>query len=193
MNFRMADLERIATGEITLAFRRWKRPSVRAGGTLTTAVGVLAIDAVECVDPERISNDEAARAGYTDRAELRAALQRQGAGDVYRIAVRLGGRDPRIALRTVLPDAAALRDLETRLARMDRAASNGPWTLRTLRLLAVSDGTRAADLATRLELDRDALKRNVRKLKNLGLTESLEVGYRLSPRGRALLRHLGGV
>jgi ribosomal protein S19E (S16A) len=27
----------------------------------------------------------------------------------------------------------------------------------------------------------------VRKLKELGLTESLEVGYRLSPRGRALL------
>jgi len=32
----------------------------------------------------------------------------------------------------------------------------------------------------------------VRKLKELGLTESLEVGYRLSPRGRALLERLGG-
>ncbi len=30
-------------------------------------------------------------------------------------------------------------------------------------------------------------KTNVRKLKALGLTESLEVGYRLSPRGRAFL------
>ena len=28
-------------------------------------------------------------------------------------------------------------------------------------------------------------KRDVRKLKELGLTESLPVGYRLSPRGRA--------
>jgi hypothetical protein len=30
----------------------------------------------------------------------------------------------------------------------------------------------------------------VRKLKELGLTESLLVGYRLSPRGRALLDQL---
>jgi hypothetical protein len=30
-------------------------------------------------------------------------------------------------------------------------------------------------------------KADVRKLKELGLTESLEVGYRLSPRGRAVL------
>lgn len=32
-----------------------------------------------------------------------------------------------------------------------------------------------------------SIKRDVRKLKALGLTESLEVGYRLSPRGRAYL------
>jgi hypothetical protein len=33
-------------------------------------------------------------------------------------------------------------------------------------------------------------KLNVRKLKALGLTESLEIGYRLSPRGQILLRRL---
>jgi hypothetical protein len=33
-------------------------------------------------------------------------------------------------------------------------------------------------------------KLRVRKLKELGLTESLEVGYRLSPRGKAVLQHL---
>lgn len=33
-------------------------------------------------------------------------------------------------------------------------------------------------------------KRRVRQLKELGLTESLEVGYRLSPRGRAVLECL---
>lgn len=33
-------------------------------------------------------------------------------------------------------------------------------------------------------------KRNVRKRKELGLTESLEVGYGLSPRGRRLLEQL---
>ncbi|WP_225771433.1 hypothetical protein [Inquilinus sp. Marseille-Q2685] len=36
-----------------------------------------------------------------------------------------------------------------------------------------------------------AFKTDVRKLKALGLTESLKVGYRLSPRGRALLERIG--
>jgi hypothetical protein len=35
-------------------------------------------------------------------------------------------------------------------------------------------------------------KRRVRQLKELGLTESLEVGYRLSPRGRTVLARLVG-
>jgi hypothetical protein len=35
--------------------------------------------------------------------------------------------------------------------------------------------------------ERLAFKTRVRRLKALGLTESLEVGYRLSPRGRAFL------
>ncbi|HEU4546515.1 MAG TPA: hypothetical protein VFR88_09515, partial [Microlunatus sp.] len=48
-------------------------------------------------------------------------------------------------------------------------------------------GDRRADLAAELGRERDDWKRDVRKLKALGLTESLEVGYRLSPRGRAFL------
>lgn len=39
-----------------------------------------------------------------------------------------------------------------------------------------------------LGVDKEWFKLNVRKLKNLGLTESLETGYRISPRGRALLK-----
>jgi hypothetical protein len=36
--------------------------------------------------------------------------------------------------------------------------------------------------------DKEQIKLNVRKLKNLRLTKSLETGYRVSPRGKALLR-----
>ena len=39
-------------------------------------------------------------------------------------------------------------------------------------------------------LERVVFKRRVRRLKELGLTESLEVGYRLSPRGEVLLAAL---
>ena len=44
MLIRRAHLERIVCGDIDLAFRRWRRPTVKAGGTLTTGAGVLAID-----------------------------------------------------------------------------------------------------------------------------------------------------
>ena len=48
-----------------------------------------------------------------------------------------------------------------------------------------------ADLAASLGMEKLPFKRDVRKLKELGLTESLPVGYRLSPRGRAYLRGYG--
>jgi hypothetical protein len=51
-------------------------------------------------------------------------------------------------------------------------------------------GVRAADLAGDFGRETLPFKRDVRRLKELGLTESLEVGYRLSPRGRAFLATL---
>jgi hypothetical protein len=50
MLFKQAFLDGIQAGTITLAFRRWQRPTVKAGGTLLTAVGQLAIDDVRAVD-----------------------------------------------------------------------------------------------------------------------------------------------
>jgi hypothetical protein len=46
---------------------------------------------------------------------------------------------------------------------------------------------RAGDLADACGRERLDFKLDVRKLKALGLTESLSVGYRLSPRGAAYL------
>ncbi len=57
-----------------------------------------------------------------------------------------------------------------------------------LELIAENPGVRAPDLAARMGRETLPFKRDVRKLKELGLTESLEVGYRLSPRGRAYRR-----
>ena len=58
--------------------------------------------------------------------------------------------------------------------------ASGPWTASTLRLVADNPEVRAADLAESVGRDRDSFKTDVRKLKNLGLTESLLVGYRIS-------------
>ena len=177
-------LDAIAAGSVTLAVRRWRRPTVRAGGTLTTRVGVLAIDEVDVIDVEAITEDDVAQAGYTDRAALLAALGNRD-GQLYRIRFHLAGPDPRIALRQRVAMAAdEMAELERRLDRLD---AHGPWTDQVLRLIADRPGVRAADLAAELGKERLAFKSDVRKLKALGLTESLEVGYRLSPRGRAYL------
>jgi hypothetical protein len=73
-----------------------------------------------------------------------------------------------------------LAAIAARLARLDRAAS---WTRATLALIDAYPGVRAEDLAGRQGLDKASFKRRVRRLKDLGLTESLPLGYRLSPRG----------
>ncbi len=178
-------LDGIAAGEIDLAFRRWKRPTVKAGGTLRTRAGVLAIDAVEPTSERRITAANARRAGFRSRKELLASLRPEGR--LYRIEFRRVGSDPRAALRERAEITESEREeLDARLARMDRARGE-PWTRRVLEVIADQPETLAADLAASLDMEKLPFKRDVRKLKELGLTESLLVGYRLSPRGRAYL------
>ena len=162
-------LDQIAAGTVTLAFRRWRRPTVRAGGTLRTAIGVLAIDAVDPVDEADISPADARRAGFASRDALMAELARRPDGRLYRIAVRLSGPDPRVALRerADLDDAEAAQ-VARRLARLDAAGRRGPWTAGVLRLIAARPAVRAADLAASAGLERDRLKADVRKLKGAG-------------------------
>jgi hypothetical protein len=188
MLFKRAFLDGIASGEITVAFRRWTRPTVRAGGTLKTAAGVLAIDAVDRVSAEEITEADARRAGFPSLSALMKDLDARDQGELYRVELRFAGPDPRIALR----ERAELSEEELsvlwkKLARLDAASPAGPWTLAVLRLIDRNPGVRAGDLAPQVLQKRAAFKVNVRKLKGLGLTESLEIGYRLSPRGRALL------
>jgi hypothetical protein len=181
----------LADGSVTLAFRRWRRPTVKAGGRQRTPVGELAIDGVAEIGLDDISDAEARQAGYADRAEALAELARHPDGTLYRIAFHHAGADPRIALRQradVSEDD--WRQIESRLARYDRASPLGPWTAAVLRLIADRPAVRAGDLAASLGREKLPFKADVRKLKELGLTESLEVGYRLSPRGEAVLARL---
>jgi hypothetical protein len=185
-------LDGIADGSVTLAFRRWKRPAVRPGSRVRTAAGVVEILTVEEITEDRITPAEARGAGYGDPGDLRRELARLPGGTLYRIRLRLAGPDPRVALRErgdLDPGEAA--EVRRELARIDRAAARGPWTGDVLRLIGELPATPAAVLAERLGRDTPAFKRDVRRLKELGLTESLQTGYRLSPRGRAVLEHLG--
>jgi len=167
---RRSQLDGIAAGTVDLAFRRWERARVKPGTRLRTAVGVVAIDAVDVV--EDVSEDDARRAGVT-RA---VALGEGRPGALHRIELRLEGPDPRIALRESPPTP----EVYERVARL-------PWAYPYLRAIAERPGVRAADLAETFDEERLAFKVRVRRLKELGLTESLEIGYRLSPRGEAVL------
>jgi hypothetical protein len=191
MLLRRETLDRIATGEITCVFRRWERPTVKTGGTLKTAAGVLRIDEIAETTFAAIRAGDIRAAGYASKAILLAELAQRPDGKVYRIRLHREGDDPRLALRERSRlSAGELRDLLARLARFDAASPHGAWTRRVLEEIGRQPQVPAGTLAASLELPKDWLKVSVRKLKNLGLTISCDPGYEVSPRGRSALRAL---
>jgi hypothetical protein len=191
MLIKRAVLDRIVAGEIDLIFRRWRKPTVKAGGQLRTQVGMLKIVTVDKPARSAVTGDDARRAGFASRADLWRELDSRTEGDVFRITVELGGDDPRIALRED-DDLSAddIEELRLRLARLDQLSKRGPWTTMFLRLLEAQPHVRAPDLAAGLGLDTPTFKNDVRKLKALGLTVSFSPGYEVSPRGKAYLATL---
>ena len=181
------ELRAIRDGGIDLAFRRWDRPRVRVGARMRTAVGLVEVTSVERVALSRLTADDARRAGAASLAALRSALAHRTDRPVFRVGLRHAGPDPREALREQVPDADEVAALREWLDRLDRAATAGPWTRDTLRIIDRSPGVRAPDLAAELGRPTAEFKRDVRKLKERGLTQSLDIGYRLSPRGAAVL------
>lgn len=192
MLLRKSVLEGISRGDIDLVFRRWVRPTVKSGGTLRTQLGLLQIESVEPVQLAAITKVDARRAG-TDLVDLIGFLEAKVDGDVYRVKLGAIVPDPRVVLREddqlTADDVVAI---SSRLDRLDRSSSHGPWTLQFLRLLADHPHVRAQDLADDLGLEKIVFKNDVRKLKEIGLTISHSPGYELSPRGIAYLSHSQG-
>jgi hypothetical protein len=186
MLFRQDILDGIAEGRVTLAFRRWRKPSPKNGSTLRTPIGVLSLDRVTVIEEGDITPDDVRRTGMSVD-QLRASLA--GEGTLLRIEIRRVGEDPRLALRERAPNAQEIQDIVGRLARMDKVSAV-PWTSAYLRLIAEHPAVVARRIAPMTGTDLPTFKRRVRSLKQLGLTESLEVGYRLSLRGKALLTSL---
>jgi hypothetical protein len=116
-----------------------------------------------------------------------AALRGDESAPVYRIQFHLVDEpDPRAELAAAADlTAEDIAEIDRRLDRLDRASSHGPWTRAVLECIAERPATRAPDLAASFGRETQPFKLDVRKLKNLGLTISLTVGYRLSPRGEA--------
>ena len=181
----------LADGTITVAFRRWKRPQVVVGHRYRTGGDGPLVEAVrvDAVGPGTISSADVRAAGFASRQQLIGEVRGDAEAALYRIVFRaVDGPDPRTTLASATGlSADDIAALDARLARLDAAAPDGPWTARTLRLIAEHPAVVSTTLAEQLGLDRLVFKRRVRALKETGLTISLETGYRLSPRGAAYL------
>jgi hypothetical protein len=182
----------IHCGAIVLAFRRWKRSQVVPGHHYRTGIDMVEVEAVDVVDPSSVTAAEAREAGYASVGELTASLRGDPALPVYRIRLRrVDGPDPRDELaRTANLTEADVGAITARLTRMDRSSGRGPWTGTVLALIADRPAVVSTVLAETIGWERQDFKLHVRRLKELGLTLSLDVGYRLSPRGESYLSHL---
>jgi hypothetical protein len=189
MLFEQRFWEPIARGEVTVTFRRWKRRQAVAGNRYRTPMAIIEADSVDIVTVEDITDADARAGGHPGRASLIADLRGTPDLDLYRIRFHVVDEpDPRAELAATAALSAEDRaEIDRRLDRLDQASSHGPWTRTTLRLIERMPAIRAGDLADEVGRERLPFKTDVRKLKNLGLTISLGVGYELSPRGQAYL------
>ncbi|MEI2713072.1 MAG: hypothetical protein V9G04_07180 [Nocardioides sp.] len=191
MMIRPGELAAIKRGEVDLAFRRWDRPRVRVGTRMRTSVGLIEVTSVEATTVSALRAADATRAGAESLAALKKSATYRSVGTLYRIGLTYAGADPRDELRATIPAPEEITEIRAWLDRLDSASAQGPWTRETLRIIDEHPGVRAPELADRLGRETLAWKADVRKLKERGLTESLAIGYRLSPRGAAVLDHGG--
>jgi hypothetical protein len=179
----------IRSGVVDRVFRRWSVPRVKVGSRMRTSVGVLEVITIDEINADSVTDDDARAAGLGGRQQLLESLA-WGEGAVYRVDLRYVGPDPRLALRGQIPDSEEIDRIRQSLDRFDIASRRGAWTAKTLAVISEHPARRAGDLAEMLGMEKQPFKIDVRKLKELGLTESLEIGYRLSPRGQAVHDHL---
>ena len=191
MLFKIKTLQGIKSGNLSLAFRKWKKPSVKQGTLLKTAVGQIQVDTISEIYENQISPSDAIQAGYNSLEELITILRSRPEGNIYKIKVAYHSPDPRISLRaqTNLSDED-FKLIQSKLDRFDQYSKQGKWTFRILNAIKDNPKLRAKDLAEKTGKQKNWLKPNIRKLKNLGLTISHTEGYSLSPRGEVVLKRL---
>lgn len=191
MILKLAHLDGIRSGKITLAFRKWKKPTVNKGTQIKTEIAVVEITDISEIALDDITKQDSINAGFNSLEDLQNTLNAVNEGRIYKIKLRFYSDDPRIALReqSTIPEKD-FQMLKSKLERLDNYSKEGNWTIEVLQAIRDNPELRAADLAIKLKKEKDPLKINIRKLKNLGLTVSHDVGYSLSPLGEFVLKRL---
>lgn len=170
-----------------MAFRKWQKTSVKIGSLLQTAIGLVEIRKMERVNESTVTDEDAIKAGFSDKNQLLKSFLPNNAGTIFKISVSYYSEDPRIQLReqTELTDEL-FATLKQKLKRLDKFSKQGDW--RKSVLYAIKDNPNpnlhATGIANRTGFEKEWLKRNIRKLKNIRLTISHTVRYELSPLGK---------
>jgi hypothetical protein len=177
----------LADGSIDLTFRNWTRPQVKVGGRYRVGAVALVVDDIARVRAVDVSDDDARRCGFADGATMASTYKWAADTELFRIAFHAERVGPPPA-----PPALDDATIAARLAKLDAKSADGPWTAATLELIGRRPQVRAGDLAAELGRERLPFKADVRKLKRLGLTQSFEIGYALTDRGREYLNSIAG-
>lgn len=188
MQFTKPFKQAIAAGRITTSFRCWRTPQAKPGGQYNIPpYGAIEVTRIRTQPLGRVPAAAIKRAGFADRAELQKFLKADADTSVYQVDFRYLGAGPVKQVATERLAAQELDQVVAKLARMDKTQA---WSRTALELIAAHPQTRAGDLAPRCNMDTPTFKRNVRKLKALGLTQSLETGYQLTARGKQVLKKI---
>ncbi len=186
----------IVDGAVRLTFRLWEKPHVKVGGRYRVhPIGVVEVNAVDAVTLKDITDQEAQAGGFASLEELLGYMAPVAkkpltpATPVFRVGFVHGGDGDRvaIALDTELGDEA----LAYLIKRVDRLERDGKWVRKVMELINKHPRIAASQLAKKLRRETEPFKIDVRKLKKLGLTQSFEVGYEVSPRGQKFLALTG--
>jgi hypothetical protein len=191
MLFKKTHLNGIKKGAITLAFRKWQKPAVKAGTLIHTAIGLVAIKSITPILESDITEVDAINAGFGSKENLLQSFPQNSNGIIYRMEVCYHSEDPRINLReqTSLSEQE-FSDLLKKLQSLDKHSKKGDWTRQVLLAIKDNPNLHAIGIASLTGFEKEWLKLNIRKLKNLGLSISHTVGYELSPKGKVMIQKL---
>ena len=194
MLFKYSFHQAIASGAITITYRGWKSARVKVGNRYRlNAKGVVAVDGIRETAVTEITDAAARAGGFGSRDALLRQLFPPRAGDpaatVFEVRFHYVP-DARTPVADVSADVTeeVLHDLLGRLRNMDSRSRSGLWTRAALALIEANPRVAASRLAPRIGMETAPFKRNVRKLKTLGLTISHDTGYTLTSLGARVLR-----
>ncbi len=189
MMFKQQFHEGIADGTITRTIRCWKRLQVKEGGYYKIyPVGSLEVISIQTCTLDELSIEDAMRSGFADRDELIEILEPAPDRLLYRIDFNFVGHRKKLEVNRDAATGRELIKLQSALELRDKNSKVGPWTRDTIIAICKNPGLSSTKLALMLGREKAALKQDVRKLKKLGLTISLETGYELSERGKSWLK-----